>query len=69
MFNRRRRRDWLVVQLAGQLAESREREAVLREQNEWFRAALGDVPYASGASDLQAVRRPGSPLHVVSRMP
>ena len=39
---RMRRRDSLVAQLAGQLADAREQNGVLREQNAWLRAALPD---------------------------
>ena len=35
-----RRRDSLVIQLAGQLADAREREGVLRERLAWFEAAM-----------------------------
>ena len=39
-----RRRDGLVIQLAGQLADAREQNGVLREQNAWLRAAMTDEP-------------------------
>ena len=39
-----RRRDLLIVQLAGQLADSRAREALLAERLSWYQAALPDMP-------------------------
>ena len=38
-----RRRDLLIVQLAGQLADSRAREALLAERLSWYQAAV-DMP-------------------------
>ena len=63
MFHRRRR-DQLIVQLAGQLADSRAREAKMAERLEWFEAALADSPFVS-AEGGQPARR--SPLTVVHR--
>lgn len=49
---RGRRRDALIINLAGQLADSRAREAELAEQLKWHQLALG--------SELRA--RPGHTL-------
>jgi hypothetical protein len=39
-----RRRDQLIVQLAGQLADSRAREAALRERLTWYQTVVGETP-------------------------
>ena len=39
-----RRRDQLVIQLAGQLADSRAREAALRERLAWYQTVVGESP-------------------------
>lgn len=38
------RRNALIASLAGQLADSRAREAALRERLDWFSAAMADEP-------------------------
>jgi hypothetical protein len=38
------RRDALIVQLAGQLADAREQNGVLLERLRWFEAAMPDMP-------------------------
>ena len=37
---RRRRRDAVIIQLAGQLADAREQNGILRERLAWFEAAM-----------------------------
>ena len=39
-----RRRDQLIIQLAGQLADSRAREAALRERLAWYQTLVGETP-------------------------
>ena len=39
-----RRRDQLIIQLAGQLADSRAREAALRERLAWYQTVVGETP-------------------------
>ena len=42
---RRRRRDAVIIQLAGQLAEAREQNGVLLERLAWYAAAMnGEAP-------------------------
>jgi hypothetical protein len=67
----RRRRDSLVAQLAGQLADAREQNGVLREQNAWLRAALppqtlprlacasgtGEIPYPASQAPRRSAAR------------
>lgn len=53
---RMRRRDSLIIQLARQVAESREREARLLEQNAWLRASCG-LRLPSGAASLGRAER------------
>ena len=61
---RMRRRDQLVAQLAGQLAESREREGVLLERLRWYQAAVPDAPPALA---LRLVE-PYAPLRSAARL-
>jgi hypothetical protein len=51
-----RRRDALVIELARQVAESREREGRLLEQNAWLRASCG-LRLPSGAAPLGRAER------------
>ena len=39
-----RRRDQLVIQLAGQLADSRAREAALTERLAWYQTVVSETP-------------------------
>ena len=41
---RRIRRDALIIQLTGQLADARAREAALLERLAWYQAAMKDAP-------------------------
>jgi hypothetical protein len=55
-----RRRDTLIAQLAGQLADSRAREAALRERLAWFQAAMQAEPrlrLVPGQAPRSAARR------------
>ena len=60
---RMRRRDRLVAELAGQLADARAREAALAERLEWYKAAVDSRPL------LRAVRgqAPRSDARLTSR--
>ena len=62
MVVRLRRRDRLIAELAGQLADSRAREAALAERLEWYKAAVESRPL------LRAVRgqapRSVAPAHL-----
>ena len=63
MVVRLRRRDRLIAELAGQLADSRAREAALAERLAWYQAAVESRPL------LRAVRgqAPRSDARLTSR--
>ena len=58
-----RRRDSLVIQLAGQLADAREQNGVLRERLRWYQASM---PGTAPAPTLHLVE-PYAPLRSASR--
>ena len=58
-----RRRDSLVIQLAGQLAEAREQNGILAERLRWYQASMPSTPPAPG---LRLVE-PYAPLRSASR--
>ena len=63
------RRDQLIVQLAGQLADSRAREALLAERLAWYQASIAEMPPQTPGLRLvpaQAPRR-SAPLLADSR--